>query len=152
MSNITKFFSKLKAEVKFSTVGEGHRLNESAPTPRNVQPSAPPQTHTRLSSASGPAVRAAAEAAEQSGFQVLKEKFIEGDWMFMSFVLVCLILVSGEHEYLSIPMGIIQLLIRVRGTGISHECRTNFPFICIQKTRIKIETNCWFSHFSFYYA
>ena len=34
----------------------------------------------------------ATAAAEQSGFQVLKEKFIEGDWMFMSFVLVCLIL------------------------------------------------------------
>ena len=26
------------------------------------------------------------------GFQMLKEKFIEGDWKFMSFVLVCLIL------------------------------------------------------------
>lgn len=31
-------------------------------------------------------------AAEQSGFQVLKEKFIEGDWQFMSLVLICLIL------------------------------------------------------------
>jgi len=31
-------------------------------------------------------------ADEASGFQVLKEKFIEGGWMFMSFVLVCLIL------------------------------------------------------------
>jgi biopolymer transport protein ExbB len=28
----------------------------------------------------------------KTGFQVLKEKFIEGDWRFMSFVLVCLIL------------------------------------------------------------
>jgi biopolymer transport protein ExbB len=34
----------------------------------------------------------AAEAASASGFQVLKEKFIEGDWKFMSFVLLCLIL------------------------------------------------------------
>src|SRR5690606_18511156 len=33
-----------------------------------------------------------AEAASSSGFQVLKEKFIEGDWQFMSFVLLCLIL------------------------------------------------------------
>ncbi len=33
------------------------------------------------------------EAAESAGgFQVLKEKFIEGDWKFMSLVLVCLIL------------------------------------------------------------
>jgi len=31
-------------------------------------------------------------AAEASGFQILKEKFIEGDWRFMSLVLVCLIL------------------------------------------------------------
>ncbi len=31
-------------------------------------------------------------AATKSGFQVLKEKFIEGDWRFMSLVLVCLIL------------------------------------------------------------
>ena len=30
--------------------------------------------------------------ASASGFQVLKEKFIEGDWKFMSFVLLCLIL------------------------------------------------------------
>ena len=30
--------------------------------------------------------------AEPTGFQILKEKFIEGDWRFMSMVLVCLIL------------------------------------------------------------
>ncbi len=30
--------------------------------------------------------------ATKSGFQVLKEKFIEGDWRFMSTVLICLIL------------------------------------------------------------
>ena len=29
---------------------------------------------------------------EGFGFQTLKEKFIEGDWFFMSFVLICLIL------------------------------------------------------------
>ncbi|MFZ1705184.1 MAG: MotA/TolQ/ExbB proton channel family protein [Saprospiraceae bacterium] len=34
----------------------------------------------------------AADAAEPSMFQVLKEKFIEGDWKFMSIVLVTLIL------------------------------------------------------------
>lgn len=34
----------------------------------------------------------AQEVDPSSGFQVLKEKFIEGGWMFMSFVLVCLIL------------------------------------------------------------
>ena len=35
-----------------------------------------------------------AQSAEETktGFQVLKEKFIEGDWRFMSFVLICLIL------------------------------------------------------------
>lgn len=32
------------------------------------------------------------EEAAQPGFQVLKEKFIEGDWKFMSLVLICLIL------------------------------------------------------------
>lgn len=31
-------------------------------------------------------------APDKSGFQVLKEKFIEGDWRFMSLVLICLIL------------------------------------------------------------
>ena len=31
-------------------------------------------------------------AQESSGFQVIKEKFIEGDWRFMVLVLVCLIL------------------------------------------------------------
>ena len=37
---------------------------------------------------------AAEEAADepQSGYQVLKKYFIDGDWRFMSFVLVCLIL------------------------------------------------------------
>ena len=34
----------------------------------------------------------AGDEAAASGFQMLKEKFIEGDWRFMSFVLVCLIL------------------------------------------------------------
>ncbi|MCB0704970.1 MAG: MotA/TolQ/ExbB proton channel family protein [Saprospiraceae bacterium] len=29
---------------------------------------------------------------DKTGFQILKEKFIEGDWRFMSFVLICLIL------------------------------------------------------------
>lgn len=33
-----------------------------------------------------------AEVASSSGFQLLKEKFIEGDWRFMSLVLLCLIL------------------------------------------------------------
>ena len=33
-----------------------------------------------------------AQEASSSGFQILKEKFIEGDWRFMSFVLVWLIL------------------------------------------------------------
>jgi len=34
----------------------------------------------------------AAAQEEASGFQTLKEKFIEGDWKFMSLVLICLIL------------------------------------------------------------
>ncbi|MEO1518492.1 MAG: MotA/TolQ/ExbB proton channel family protein [Bacteroidota bacterium] len=33
-----------------------------------------------------------AQSSDLSGFQQLKEKFIEGDWRFMSLVLVCLIL------------------------------------------------------------
>ena len=35
---------------------------------------------------------AAQELVDKTGFQVLKEKFIEGDWKFMSLVLICLIL------------------------------------------------------------
>lgn len=35
---------------------------------------------------------AAQDAEAASGFQVLKEKFIEGGWQFMSLVLICLIL------------------------------------------------------------
>lgn len=34
----------------------------------------------------------AQEAVEATGFQALKEKFIEGGWLFMGIVLVCLIL------------------------------------------------------------
>ena len=34
----------------------------------------------------------AAEAAGPSGFQLLKKYFIEGDWRFMSLVLICLII------------------------------------------------------------
>lgn len=33
-----------------------------------------------------------AQAESASGFQVLKQYFIQGDWRFMSFVLICLIL------------------------------------------------------------
>jgi len=38
------------------------------------------------------AVSDASAQSEGFGFQTLKEKFIEGDWFFMSFVLICLIL------------------------------------------------------------
>ena len=38
------------------------------------------------------AIDAAAQADSASGFQILKQYFIQGDWRFMSFVLVCLIL------------------------------------------------------------
>lgn len=66
MSNIKKFFSKIKSEVKFSKAGEGHRLNEPTPTPRNVASAqARPQTSTRQNSDGGAAARAAAEAAQQ---------------------------------------------------------------------------------------
>ena len=68
MSNIKKLFAKLKGDVKFAKAGEGHRLNEpsSSPPPasisQNVQQSQPV---LRQNSASGTAVRAAAEAAQQ---------------------------------------------------------------------------------------
>ena len=38
------------------------------------------------------AAQAAEEGAKSTAFQILKENFIQGDWKFMSFVLVCLIL------------------------------------------------------------
>ncbi len=66
MSNIKKFFSKIKTEVKFSKAGEGHRLNDpTSPPPRNVQPQPRPQASARQNSDGGAAARAAAEAAHQ---------------------------------------------------------------------------------------
>ena len=38
------------------------------------------------------AALAADEPEQLSGFQILKKYFIDGDWKFMSFVLICLIL------------------------------------------------------------
>jgi hypothetical protein len=64
MSNLKKFFSKLKSEVKFSKAGEGHRLNEAPPS-RNVQSQSRPSTIARQPSDGGAATRAAAEAAQQ---------------------------------------------------------------------------------------
>lgn len=64
MSNIKKFFSKLKSEVKFAKAGDGHRLNEaSAPRAAASQMRAP--TTARQTSDGGAAARAAAEAAQQ---------------------------------------------------------------------------------------
>jgi biopolymer transport protein ExbB len=39
-----------------------------------------------------PAAEAEEEGESPSGYQVLKKYFIDGDWRFMSFVLICLIL------------------------------------------------------------
>ena len=50
-----------------------------------------------------------ANATESAGlFQILKEKFIEGDWRFMSFVLVTLILglafcIAVSYTHLTLP-------------------------------------------------
>ncbi len=38
------------------------------------------------------AIDATAQSESASGFQILKQYFIDGDWRFMSFVLICLIL------------------------------------------------------------
>ncbi len=66
MSNIKKFFSKLKGDRKFSKAGEGHRLNEpSSAPPRTVQTQPRPQISARQNSDGGAAARAAAEAAQQ---------------------------------------------------------------------------------------
>ncbi|CAF3111462.1 unnamed protein product [Rotaria socialis] len=65
MSNIKKFFSKLKSEVKFSKAGEGHRLNEQSSTPRSAEPKPRPPPSARQTSDGGTAARAAAEAAQQ---------------------------------------------------------------------------------------
>lgn len=65
MSQIKKFFSKVKSEVKFARAGEGHRLDEpSAPRSTATAPARPPTT-ARQSSDGGAASRAAAEAAQQ---------------------------------------------------------------------------------------
>lgn len=71
MSQIKKFFSKIKTEAKFSRAGEGHRLNE---------PTSPRGTSTTASAAAQPitnrqncepisGARAAAAEAAQQRFQ-----------------------------------------------------------------------------------
>ena len=67
MSNVKKFFSKLKSEVKFAKAGEGHRLNDPTPAAasRPTTAQARPEAVARQPSESGPASRAAAEAAQQ---------------------------------------------------------------------------------------
>ncbi|MDV7395521.1 hypothetical protein RZS08_29305, partial [Arthrospira platensis SPKY1] len=71
---------------------------EESTEPTQVE-EATPDTTAQAEEAAAPVEEApvAEPAAEESkdgptGFQVLKEKFIEGDWKFMSTVLVCLIL------------------------------------------------------------
>lgn len=41
---------------------------------------------------SGDSTEQTEASSEDSGYQILKKQFIDGDWRFMSFVLVCLIL------------------------------------------------------------
>ena len=67
MSNVKKFFSKLKGEVKFAKAGEGRRLNDPTPAAasRSTAAQARPEFVPRQASDSGPASRAAAEAAQQ---------------------------------------------------------------------------------------
>ena len=50
-----------------------------------VEPMAPEET-------AGGEEEAMSSAEDQGGYQILKKYFIDGDWRFMSFVLVCLIL------------------------------------------------------------
>jgi len=50
------------------------------------------QTEVLLAQASSDQAADSSDAAAGSGFQLLKKYFIDGDWRFMSFVLVCLIL------------------------------------------------------------
>ncbi|UJR28516.1 hypothetical protein I4U23_009754 [Adineta vaga] len=67
MSNIKKFFSKMKSEVKFARAGDGHRLNDPIPasTQRNTTAQACPQRNSQQNSDRSAAARAAAEAAQQ---------------------------------------------------------------------------------------
>lgn len=53
----------------------------AAPAAQTEQPPAPAAPTDEAQATEGP-----------TGFQILKEKFIEGDWRFMSLVLLCLIL------------------------------------------------------------
>ena len=64
MSQIKKFFSKVKSEVKFATAGEGHRLSEPT-TSHPPQPQSRPMSSAKPTAASGPAARAAGQAAQQ---------------------------------------------------------------------------------------
>lgn len=65
MSQIKKFFGKIKSEVKFAKAGEGHRLNEPTSNLRYVEPQPRAQQTMRQSSNNGAAAQAAAEAAQQ---------------------------------------------------------------------------------------
>lgn len=66
MDKLKGFMKKIKSDVKFSKAGEGHRLNDPTPSPRDI-PVAPPRSTTasRQPSDGGSAARLAAEAAQQ---------------------------------------------------------------------------------------
>jgi biopolymer transport protein ExbB len=59
------------------------QVAEEQPVEEEVAPPPPPPPSDDEAEDSAP---------KKTGFQMLKEKFIEGNWIFMSFVLVCLIL------------------------------------------------------------
>ncbi|MCB9283715.1 MAG: MotA/TolQ/ExbB proton channel family protein [Lewinellaceae bacterium] len=70
---------------------------EEQPEAAQVEETTPDTSAQAVEEPAAPVEETAPAPAEEekegpTGFQVLKEKFIEGDWQFMSTVLICLIL------------------------------------------------------------
>ncbi|MCB0578997.1 MAG: MotA/TolQ/ExbB proton channel family protein [Phaeodactylibacter sp.] len=61
-------------------------------TDATAEEEAAPAEQPEPEPAPAPAAEEETADAPQSGYQVLKKYFIDGDWRFMSFVLICLIL------------------------------------------------------------
>ncbi|CAF0856830.1 unnamed protein product [Didymodactylos carnosus] len=67
MSGITKFFSKIKREIKFSKAGEGHKLNEQPTSPKaNTRPTNSYSYEPRPNTASSTTRRSTDEAARNA--------------------------------------------------------------------------------------
>jgi biopolymer transport protein ExbB len=75
-----------------STANIAYAQEDTTATEEMTSESAATEEAAPMEEAANDVALAADETEQLSGFQVLKKYFIDGDWRFMSFVLVCLIL------------------------------------------------------------